>query len=50
MDTIKTNDIIEKIIEINYYMLEALKIDNKKEVLRNKIELESLLKLYLKDE
>ncbi len=49
MDIVKVDELVEKIIEINYYMLEAIKADNKKEALKNKIELDSLLKLYLKD-
>ena len=50
MDIVKVDELVEKIIEINYYMLEAIKADNKKEALKNKIELDSLLKLYLKDQ
>lgn len=40
--------IIEEVININYYLIQALRDDNEKEVIKNKILLDSLLKLYLK--
>ena len=49
MDIIKA-EIIEEIININYWLMEAIRKDDAKSVLKNKILLDSLIKLYLKDE
>lgn len=46
---IKKSDIIEEIININFYMLKAVREDNKLSVEKYKIMLDSLIKLYLKD-
>jgi hypothetical protein len=42
-------EIIEEIININYYLMESIRKDDKQNVLKNKILLDSLIKLYLKD-
>jgi hypothetical protein len=42
--------ITEEIISINYYLVKALREDNIKEIIKNKALLNSLLKLYLKDD
>lgn len=47
---VKKADIIEEIININYYLVDAVRKDNTDEVLKNKILLDNLIKLYLKDE
>lgn len=47
---IKKSEIIEEIININFYMLKAMREDNKQLVEKNKIMLDSLIKLYLKDD
>lgn len=47
---VKKAEIIEEIININYYLMEAIRKDDAKSVLKNKILLDSLIKLYLKDE
>lgn len=49
MDILKA-EIIEEIININYYLMEAIRKDDAKAVLKNKILLDGLIKLYLKDE
>lgn len=46
---VKKAEIIEEIININYYLMEAIRKDDQQSVLKNKILLDSLIKLYLKD-
>ena len=46
---VKKAEIIEEIISINYYLVEAIRKDDEQGVLKNKILLDSLIKLYLKD-
>jgi hypothetical protein len=46
---VKKAEIIEEIININYYLMESIRKDDKQNVLKNKILLDSLIKLYLKD-
>lgn len=41
-------EIKDEIITINYYILEGIRKGDKKSVLKNKILLDNLLKLYLK--
>jgi hypothetical protein len=50
METIEKENIIEEVISINYYLIKALREDNTKEIIKNKALLNSLLKLYLKEE
>ena len=47
---VRKAEIIEEIININYYLVDAVRKDNTDEVLNNKILLDNLIKLYLKDE
>ena len=47
---VKKADIIEEIININYYLVDSIRKDNTDEILKNKILLDNLIKLYLKDE
>jgi hypothetical protein len=42
-------EIREQIIEVNYYMIEAFRRDDKEGVLKYKLLLDNLVKLYLKD-
>jgi len=42
-------EIIEQIIEINYYMIEALRKDDTEYIMKAKLLLDNLIKLYLKD-
>jgi hypothetical protein len=46
---VKKAEIIEEIININYYLVESIRKDDEQGVLKNKILLDSLIKLYLKD-
>jgi hypothetical protein len=43
-----TTEIREEIIEINYYMIEALRMNNHEGVHKYKLLLDNLIKLYLK--
>jgi hypothetical protein len=47
---VKKAEIIEEIININYYLVDSIRKDNTDEILKNKILLDNLIKLYLKDE
>jgi hypothetical protein len=42
------NDIIEEIINNNYFLIEAIRSGNKEEVLKRKILIDNLIKIYLK--
>ena len=44
---IRKAEIIEEIININYYLVEAIRKEDKQNVLKNKILLDNLIKLYL---
>jgi len=44
------SEIKERIIELNWSLLQAIDDDNKRAVLKIRIETESLIKLYLKEE
>ena len=41
-------DIIEEIISNNYYLIEAIRKDNKEEVLKRSIVINNLIKIYLR--
>jgi hypothetical protein len=43
-----TVEIREEIIEVNYYLMKALQENNEKEIIKNKILLDNLIKIYLK--
>lgn len=47
---IKKSEIIEEIININFYILNAIREDNTQSVIKYKIMLDSLIKLYLKND
>jgi hypothetical protein len=47
---IKKSEIIEEIININFYLIQAVRSDNKLSVEKYKIMMDSLIKLYLKDD
>jgi hypothetical protein len=47
---IKKSEIVEEVININFYLLKAIREDNTQSVMKYKIMLDSLIKLYLKDE
>ena len=46
---VKKAEIIEEIININYWLMDAIRKDDTNGVIKNKALLDSLLKLYLKD-
>lgn len=46
----KTSDITEQIIILNYYILDGIRKGDKKLVEKNKILLDNLIKLFLKDD
>jgi hypothetical protein len=48
METIELQAIKERVIEVNYYMLEALMSNDERKVQKLRIELDSLIKLYFK--
>jgi hypothetical protein len=52
MDEIKVNkcEIVEEVININFYLLKAIREDNTDSVIKYKIMLDSIIKLYLKDD
>lgn len=45
---ITKQDIIEEIINHNYYLIDAIRKDNKEEVLKRNIMIDNLIKIYLK--
>lgn len=45
---ITKNDITERIIELNYELLNAIRVDDNHEISKIKIEINNLIKLYLK--
>jgi hypothetical protein len=46
---VKKAEIIEEIININYWLMDAIRKDDTNAIIKNKALLDSLLKLYLKD-
>lgn len=46
---ITTTDIRERVIELNYYLLQAMEKNDKVKVEAIRLEINSLIKLYLKD-
>ena len=48
METLTTGQIREKIIELNYYLVDALRKEDKQKIETIRIEINSLIKLYLK--
>ena len=47
---IKKSEIVEEVIDINFYLLQAIRNDNAQSVKKYKAMLDSLIKLYLKDD
>ena len=47
---IKKSEIIEEVIDINFYLLQAIREDNTQSVIKYKALLDSLIKLYLKND
>ena len=43
-------EIIEEIININYYLMEAIRKEERQNVLKNKILLDNLIKIYLNND
>ena len=47
METIKLEELREEIITTNFYILEGVKEDNKQKVIKHKLLLDNLIKIYL---
>ena len=47
METIKLEELREEIITTNFYILEGVKEDNKQKVIKYKLLLDNLIKIYL---
>ncbi len=47
---INKSEIIEEVIDINFYLLQAIREDNTQSVIKYKTLLDSLIKLYLKND
>lgn len=41
-------DIIDELIDINYYLIEAIRNDDNPEIIKRKIMLDNLIKIYLR--
>jgi hypothetical protein len=43
-------ELVKEMIEVNFYMIDALKNDDKEYILKSKFLLDNLIKIYLKND